>query len=353
VIPEKVGHIDLGVATVQASTTTTGSGGWKDPAYLQRSRSLLAPQIPSNSATMRLSLPTSQTPTAQEPTPVPSNKQVRADRAPTFATASIGALEVSAVPPAPSSFSGLVGNYELQATAEPRELKVGEPTQLTVTLSGQPYMADAKLPAVEQQPELIRDFKVERSPADFSAEGPRKFFRYRLRPKREDIRFIPPLEVTLFDPSEGSFVPVRTQAIPLTVLPTRVVTAADAEGAVQKAELPQPVPPSQHTDGSKEGVTVSELLSSGKALVVEKLHNPFWQAVLLAIVVLPVAVVGYRLAARFRAAQLARPVPEPSPLEEFTRAIEGTPVRASNVQHSVGSWAEMAALRSYLRRSLD
>jgi hypothetical protein len=268
----------------------------------------------------------------------------------TFATASAGAIEVSALPPPPNSFSGLVGQYEFSAEAEPRSLKVGEPTKLSVSASGQPYMAEAALPALEQAPALVRDFQVERIAAEPSLEGASKVFSYRLRPKRDDIRLIPPLEVTLFDPREGKFVSRSTRAIPLTVLPNKVVTSADAEGPAPGNKAPQLGRPATQRGTPDAGRTLHELLSSGKQTAFDKLGSPLWQTVLLAIVALSLAPPVYRVARWVLAVRAARTVKELSPIEEFRGAMEQITRSAGSAEQ--GSWPEISAVRRYLKRKL-
>ena len=271
------------------------------------------------------------------------------DAARTFTTTSVGTIDVNPLPPAPSSFSGLVGLYELSAHAEPRNLKVGDPTTLEVRISGQPYMRDVAVPAIEEARSLVRDFKVERMPGALTVGGASKVFHYRLRPKRDDVRLIPPLELTLFDPLEAQFVSRSTRAIPLKVIATKVVTAADAEGP----PLLEPPPIARPDEGPSEhgaGRTVAELLASSKQTIDEMAQSRFWRMVFLALLVLSFAPVGYRVVWRVWAAWSTRTRNETTPFEEFREAMEDSSPASGTIELEIGP--EFNAVRRYLRRKL-
>jgi hypothetical protein len=130
----------------------------------------------------------------------------------------------------PADFSGLVGNYHLTASAKPVSVNVGDPITLTLELSGSPYLQPVKLPQLSQQPALVRDFKIPAEQADGEVTEGKKIFTQTLRPLRADVKEIPPVTLSYFDTQDGIYKTARTEAIPLEVSPTRIVTARDAEG---------------------------------------------------------------------------------------------------------------------------
>ena len=127
-------------------------------------------------------------------------------------------------------FAGHIGQYTLTAQADPRDVSVGDPITLKITLSGPSYLEHIRLPALANQPALQDRFKIpeERAVGEIKDQG--KVFTQTIRPLNADIKEIGPLELSYFDPQSGQYKIARTRAIPLKVKTTRIVTALDAEG---------------------------------------------------------------------------------------------------------------------------
>jgi tetratricopeptide (TPR) repeat protein len=56
-----------------------------------------------------------------------------------------------------------------------------------------------------------------------------------VRPQRVQVRAIPPIELSYFDPESGQYATVKSESLPLTVSPARVFTAYDADFADGRA----------------------------------------------------------------------------------------------------------------------
>lgn len=141
-------------------------------------------------------------------------------------------LQVEELPRAgrPADFSGLVGRYKIAVQATPTEMNVGDPITLTLRISGPSYLDNVELPPLENQAALARDFKIPQEMAAGVVEGGAKSFTQTIRPNHSDVREIPPVELSYFDPETGRYATAATAAIPLTVKGTRILTARDAEG---------------------------------------------------------------------------------------------------------------------------
>jgi hypothetical protein len=130
-------------------------------------------------------------------------------------------VEVRPLPPPPAGYSGLVGRFDLQAQLSKRALKVGESTTLTMTVSGtgNPQMiSEPRLPNLDRF--KIYDDKpegtVDRSGSQLSGH---KSFTKALVPLEPGRLQIPPIALTFFEPSEGSYVTSRSPAFTLDVSP--------------------------------------------------------------------------------------------------------------------------------------
>lgn len=152
-------------------------------------------------------------------------------------------LRVRPLPEAgkPANFNGLIGRYSISASASPLEVSVGDPISLEIRVNG-PLVRAVPEPALERQNDLSRAFRVTGENQASSIEGGARVFKRTLRVAREDVSEIPAIELPYFDTSTGKYVVARSAPIPLTVRPTRVVTAADAVGdAPSGANLGQEV----------------------------------------------------------------------------------------------------------------
>ena len=142
-------------------------------------------------------------------------------------------LRVMELPAAgrPDDFSGLVGVYEISTQAAPVEVNVGDPITLTIKISG-PFVDNVRPPSLAG---LERSgFKIPGEISSGVKEDNSKIFTQTIRARSADIREIPALELSFFNTATGRYETSRSQPIALTVHPTRIVTARDAEGAAEQ-----------------------------------------------------------------------------------------------------------------------
>ena len=121
----------------------------------------------------------------------------------------------------PADFSGLVGNFKMNATLSPSEIKAGDSATLTVSLIGRgnvnrfpelkcPELINCKVYA--DQPVL----KVE--PCSNGLSGI-KTIKWAIVPEKKGRYRIPPLSVSFFDPEDDKYRTVKTPILKLNVLP--------------------------------------------------------------------------------------------------------------------------------------
>ena len=140
-------------------------------------------------------------------------------------------LRVKALPEQgrPADFSGLVGRFEIAARAAPLEVKVGDPMELTVTLTGSGDLRRLQAPDLTLL-SGFREFRVsEDSPPTLTVE--QATIRHTLRALHHEVAEIPALRISVFDADSGGYVELASEPIPITVHPTREVTLRDVEGA--------------------------------------------------------------------------------------------------------------------------
>jgi hypothetical protein len=199
-------------------------------------------------------------------------------------------LEVRDLPSAgrPPNFSGLVGRYKVEADASPTEVNVGDPITLTLRISGSDYLQSIRAPDLRQQAALAHDFRVPEDMAAGSVEKGAKVFTQTIRANNPDIREIPPIELSYFNPDSGQYESAKTPPIPIEVKGTRIVTARDAEGLQGETGI-------VHTEveSAEGGITHNyeggDLLLNQPTGAAAWLGSPFWA---LAIGLPPLAYFG-------------------------------------------------------------
>jgi hypothetical protein len=197
----------------------------------------------------------------------------------------------------PAGFAGHVGEYRLSASAEPTEVNIGDPITLTITIEGPDYLEHVTMPPLQGQQRLARDFKIPDDRADGTIQGEKKVFTQTIRARSEEITEIPSIELAYFDTKAGQYRVARSNPIPITVSPTRVVTASDAEG-LEGATVGAPV--EQWKEGiayNFEGPSVLEPQEYG---ILSAVTRPVWLSVIVVPPLLYGALLGGVLLVRKR-----------------------------------------------------
>lgn len=102
----------------------------------------------------------------------------------------------------PAGFGGAVGTYELAVTAEPRDVPVGDPVTLRVTVTGFGNLQGVSAPELSGGQGIeVYDPKVEERPAITNGRlGGTKVFEYILIPERGGRLQVPSVKLAYFDP---------------------------------------------------------------------------------------------------------------------------------------------------------
>jgi len=126
----------------------------------------------------------------------------------------------------PEDFNGAIGNYQLSVTAGPTNVGVGDPITVRVQISGRGPIEGLTLPP---QPQW-RDFNTYPPTAKTETSDPlglagTKKFEQVIIPLNHEIKALPPLRFSFFDPSARSYRTLTGPAVPLTVRPSGVAAA--------------------------------------------------------------------------------------------------------------------------------
>ena len=129
----------------------------------------------------------------------------------------------------PGNFSGVLGQYDLTVVAKPTSLKVGEPITLTMTVRGTGNIDAVNIPTIT---DLTR-FKVYDPQINVrkNRSTGMKIFEQVLIPESADIKAIPEIQFSYFDPDAGQYKTETKGPIPIQVAPS------DEEGPLQILEI--------------------------------------------------------------------------------------------------------------------
>ncbi len=131
------------------------------------------------------------------------------------------AINVLPIPNAgrPADYRGAVGKYEIATMAKPTNVKAGDPIELSIGISGTGPMELVEAPPLADMSALTDDFKVPSEPLAGFVKGSQKLFTVSIRPRRADIKQIPSIPFSFFDPSTQKFVTVHSDPISIQVAP--------------------------------------------------------------------------------------------------------------------------------------
>jgi len=115
----------------------------------------------------------------------------------------------------PDSYIGAVGSFDVEAELAPTTARVGDPMTLTLTVTGQGTLDDARPPAIASLPGIPDAFRTYDATEE-SLGGARRFT-YSLRPLSTSVTEFPAIRVSYFDVATEKYVTKNTAAIPITV----------------------------------------------------------------------------------------------------------------------------------------
>jgi len=132
----------------------------------------------------------------------------------------------------PDSFSGAVGQYQISTFAVPSNVRVGDPIQLVIDISGEP-IETIPAPDLTAIPQLNEDFRVPTETLAGTSRDNQKRFTQTIRAKRADVKEIPAIEFAYFDPQAGQYAVAHSEPIPVLVSVVEQLDAADLDIAAQ------------------------------------------------------------------------------------------------------------------------
>ena len=164
-------------------------------------------------------------------------------------------------PPAegrPASFAGAIGEgFTLEVSADRSVVQTGDPIRLTIDVRGDAALETVSLPRLAASGLDPDDFKIPEGPVAGAVDGGVKRFDVVLRVKNDQVREIPPIELSWFNPDIGQYETTRSRPIAVSVRAATVVSAADvvtASAGDHEAEGNEPLETEELLEGEPSAI---------------------------------------------------------------------------------------------------
>ncbi len=128
----------------------------------------------------------------------------------------------------PVNFTGLSGNISAVVTAEPTEVRVGDPITLKIKLHGL-NNPEIELPPLKKL--LGDDFDIPDTKSYDKITGGTREITQTIRVRSSETKEIPSIVLSYFNTESEKYMKITTPPIPLKVEETTVLTSQDLEGA--------------------------------------------------------------------------------------------------------------------------
>lgn len=197
----------------------------------------------------------------------------------------------------PLDFFGLSGDVQLEVEVDSREVHIGDPVTLTLTVSGL-NNADVSLPSLEGL--LGRGIDIPATRVTELNQGDEKTLSQTIRINNPSVSKIPAIQFSYFDPRKGQYRVAESKEIPIRVLDTEIITSADLEGGGQGEIVRETLENRQ--DGIFYNYAGPELLVTRPNIGVQIFSSPlFYFAILLPPACFLLILLYNRLFPRFKA----------------------------------------------------
>jgi hypothetical protein len=138
----------------------------------------------------------------------------------------------------PPGFTGAIGTYALTFSAGPTNVAAGDPITVKVQISGRGYLDGISLPDLGW-----KDFKTYPPTSKVETTDPlglqgTKSFEQLVTPQSADVKQIPGMSFTFFDPDAKSYKTLTQPPIPITVRPGGSAVAPTVAGTRDSNEQP-------------------------------------------------------------------------------------------------------------------
>ncbi|MEW6306981.1 MAG: BatD family protein [Verrucomicrobiota bacterium] len=168
----------------------------------------------------------------------------------------------------PADFSGTVGSFEMAASASPTEVAVGDPITLRIQIAGNGPLDSLKEPTAEWRDFKVYPPNVNVQPTDNLGVVGVKTFEQVVVPENADVKELPALSFSFFDPGKKAYRTLRHPATPLKVRP--------ATAQAQPTVLANPTAQTKSAEPAREIIHIKPHLGVVTALQSPLITRPWF-----------------------------------------------------------------------------
>ncbi len=127
----------------------------------------------------------------------------------------------------PVYFTGAVGRFQINTSIEHTRVKVGDPVELSIKITGEGRYEVIEPPLLTESKEFGENFSISTNlqPGDIQPDG--VLFKQTIRPRHDHITRIPSIKFSYFNPLLETYQTIESKPIPLKVLATGKVKKED------------------------------------------------------------------------------------------------------------------------------
>lgn len=169
------------------------------------------------------------------------NRMVRVPKLKTIFTTSEKQIVEVLKPPfpgRPDSYTGAIGQFDIQLITSVDRVKVGDPIELTIKIFGNGQLQNISAPLISEMKFYKRNFVIVDNFQPGDIQGNSISFTQIIRAKNSGVKEIPAVEFAFFDPINEKYQILISNALPIKVLATRRVKTSDI--IVNTEKFPSP-----------------------------------------------------------------------------------------------------------------
>jgi len=178
----------------------------------------------------------------------------------------------------PEDFFGLSGDIRLEVTAEPVQVHLGDPITLKLYISG---MNNTGVEIPDLSALLGNGFDIPDTRSSGKVEGRNKTITQTVRIDNTAVQKIPEITFSYFDPESGTYKTSSSNAVPVDILETQVLTEADLEGGSEDGDSVGKILIGKKRDGIYYNYAGGKLLESQNIMMEELISSPLIKILLL------------------------------------------------------------------------
>lgn len=146
-----------------------------------------------------------------------------------FATSKPSDIEVMALPKKerPDFFSGAVGQYQIEISTKATRVKVGDPIDVTIKITGDGELQQVERPLFSELKPYTDQFSIVENLQPGDQQGNMIMFKQTIRAKHASIQKIPAVPFTFFDPITEKYRTILSNSIHIKVLEAQKVSTSD------------------------------------------------------------------------------------------------------------------------------